>query len=302
MQDIEVDVTLTGGRTCSCVLPSDSPLLRDLFVSLAAGQQRNSENPGLLLQLPIDDGQAACSFMSTSVLSVITRPPVLIQAQQAQGGGIGRQHAGLTAASGSASSVSIEHFLTPEENRNLLDYALAQEPHFTGSTVTSNDGKHELPSHRKSKVLFGIKDTKWRDVFLNRLKLHLPHILSTLGRDGFVFDSSEIQLTASNDGDFFKAHADADHNVEAVASRVVTFVYYLHKLPKPFSGGDLLLYGDAGGSGHGDGRVTATEPQNNMLVAFLSDRLHEVDIVRCPSKAFSDSRFTVNGWLRSGVA
>ena len=180
---------------------------------------------------------------------------------------------------------------------------LQTSSHFEGSTVIVDTSCEDVKKYRKSKVLFAIKDSKWPDVLINRLKLHLPHILATLGRNGFKFDSTEIQLTASNDGDYFKRHADADHNHETVANRVITFVYYLHKTPKPYSGGNLLIYGGPETSAHpGGGGVSSISPENNMLVAFPSDCWHEVDIVRCPSQAFSESRFTVNGWLRAGAA
>ena len=122
MRDIEVDVTLTGGRSYSSILPSNSPLLQDLFVSLASGQQSDPQHPGLLIQLPLEGGEAACSFMSTSVVSIVTRPAVLIEPQQAQGIGNERKF-----APAHASYVRIEDFLTPEENRQLLDYVLANE-------------------------------------------------------------------------------------------------------------------------------------------------------------------------------
>lgn len=293
-----MNVTLTGGSTYSSTLPSNSPLLHDLFVSLASGRQADPQHPGLLMQLPLEGGEAACSFMSTSVVSIVTRPAVLVQQQQVQGIELER-----TAAPAAASHVCIEDFLTPEENRQLLDYAMANEPHFEGSSVVVDTGREQVTKYRKSRVFFAIKDSSWPAVFINRLKLHLPHILATLGRNGFRFDSTEIQLTASNDGDYFKRHADADKNHKEVASRVITFVYYLSKIPRPYSGGNLLIYGDAGPSAHpGGSDVTSIAPDNNMLVVFPSDRLHEVDIVRCPSRAFSDSRFTVNGWLSAGAA
>jgi Rps23 Pro-64 3,4-dihydroxylase Tpa1-like proline 4-hydroxylase len=42
--------------------------------------------------------------------------------------------------------------------------------------------------------------------------------------------------------------------------------------------------------------LTLTPPQNS-IVFFPSSYLHEVMPVSCPSRAFADSRLTVNGWL-----
>src|SRR6184192_3632415 len=38
-------------------------------------------------------------------------------------------------------------------------------------------------------------------------------------------------------------------------------------------------------------------PRQNQLVAFPSCLAHEITLVDCPSRAFADSRFTVNGWF-----
>ena len=178
---------------------------------------------------------------------------------------------------------------------------MEKEPEFQASSVTTG-----VEGHRKSRVLFAIKDSKWRDIFLRRLGLHLPHILSTLNVSDFSIGESEIQLTASNDGDFFKPHADASREraatdkEAATASREITYVYYLHRMPRPFAGGSLLIYeGGPGQPAYESGKVASTiAPHNNCLIAFGSNRWHEVDMVRCPSGEFADSRFTVNGWLR----
>ena len=288
MRNVEIEVTLQGGGTHACVLPSDSPLLRDLYLGLANSSSGEGRQTGVLIQLPIDEGRAAISFMSTSVLSIASRPAVLIDSQP-------QAYAqGAASAAAAPPYVRIDDFLTPAENEQLLQYALEGEEKFEGSTVFHNlkGGVHE--DYRKSRVLFAIKETRWKKAFIDRLKLHLPHITATLGMPGFRFQGSEIQLTASNDGDFFKPHADADHTNEKVATRVLTFVYYLNRTPKPYAGGNLLLYGVDRSK-----QVTAISPQNNCLVSFASSCWHEVDVVRCPSRAFADSRFTINGWLRS---
>lgn len=295
MRNVEIEVTLSGGQTYTSVLRSDSPLLEDLYAGLAAGQSDSAQRPDVLIQLPVDEGRAAASFMAKSVISITSRPPVLIQSESH----LVSQGKEPSAVAGPP-FVLINDFLTPAENEQLLQYALESEGHFEGSTVYQ-DFKHTADhSTRKSRVLFAIKDSRWRKIFIDRLKLHLPHIFASLGMPTFKFDDIEIQLTASNDGDFFKPHADSDRNNEQVAARVVTFVYYLHRTPKAYSGGDLLLYGeDPRMSYHNGGHVTAISPDNNCLVSFVSSQWHEVDLVRCPSRMFQDSRFTINGWLRS---
>jgi Rps23 Pro-64 3,4-dihydroxylase Tpa1-like proline 4-hydroxylase len=195
-----------------------------------------------------------------------------------------------------AEHLEIGDFLTPDENRQLLDYALASEPQFQGSSVTT-----AVEDYRRSRVLFAIRDSRWCDVILKRLKLYLPHIAAMLDVPPFDISEFEIQLTASNDGDYFKPHPDAGQDQHQTSQRRITYVYYLHRTPRPFSGGDLLIYGKAPGPPGYDlhGPITSIAPRNNSLVAFASDRWHEVDLIRCPSRTFADSRFTVNGWLRA---
>jgi Rps23 Pro-64 3,4-dihydroxylase Tpa1-like proline 4-hydroxylase len=265
-----------------------------LYVGLAASALLSGQAPATLIQLPIENGQAAVSFMSTSIQSLTTRPAVLIQSPGVQ--------ESLGSSQGMPASplyVRIEDFLTPGENEELLRYAVENEERYEGSSVNNGKGASKDDKFRKSRVLFAIRDSRWKHVFVGRLKLHLPHVLATLGVPRFDIEETEIQLTSSNDGDFFRRHLDADKNNEHVSPRTVTFVYYLNRTPKPFRGGDLLLYADSAGTiaDKGSGIVTVS-PQNNCLIAFASNRWHEVDIVSCPTKAFADSRFTVNGWLR----
>ena len=288
---IELEVTLTGGHQYSSVLPSDSPILHDLYLALAGGAMSDSGDPGILIQLPLSNGHAACTFMSTSVISLTTRPPVLVQPQA-----VSDARVQIASPSRTPTYVRIDDFLTPDENRQLLDYALVSEADFEGSTVTT-----AVEGYRKSRVLFPVKDSKWPELFMSRLELHLPHIASTLLSGDFTVTNNEVQLTASNDGDYFKAHSDSGDDTEQTAIREITYVYYFHQEPRPYVGGNLLLYnGRPGDPDYENGKsVLSIAPVNNCLVAFASDQMHEVDVVRCPSAAFADSRFTINGWLSS---
>ncbi|MFN0264531.1 2OG-Fe(II) oxygenase [Tepidamorphus sp. 3E244] len=282
---VDVRVDLLGGVSRSCQLPAESEILEALHAALATS---GPGMPARLVQLPLDGGTTAFSFMSDRLVSVTTTPPVLIEQELMQPAVTG-------AGPGRVSHVVIDDFLTPAENRALLQFAVSEEPNFTKSSVILKEGDMADETYRKSRVHFGIRETGWFDTFANRLKLHLPHLMKTLAVDQMRFEDAELQLTASNDGDFFKQHSDSDHNHERAGTRALTFVYYLHREPCPFTGGDLLFFdhGDVNAAG-----VTAVPPRNNSLVAFPSEHFHEVDLVRCPSRAFGDSRFTVNGWLR----
>ena len=289
-RDIAVEFVLAGGVRYTTELPSDSKLLHDLHVALLLNQRPDLGTQPFVLQVPLDGGTRACTFMSTALAALTTSPPVLVEPTAY----LAPATAPAPAQAARPRYLEIEDFLTPAENKKLLAYALEQEPNFTGSSVI--DGQKD---RRKSRVLFGIKDSPWRATFLDRLALYLPHIIHVLGKADFRAAKSEVQLTASNDGDFFRPHADSVASDARVAGREVTFVYYMHRTPRPYAGGGLFLYSGMPGQPdyeRGAG-VTVVEPRNNLLVAFSSDTLHEVDMVRCPSAAFADSRFTVNGWF-----
>lgn len=91
-----------------------------------------------------------------------------------------------------------------------------------------------------------------------------------------------------------------DNGSSETQNRELTYVYYFYREPKPFSGGELLLYDSKIENNYyvqADSFKTV-EPRNNSIVFFPSRYLHEVKLVSCPSKAFADSRFTINGWIR----
>ena len=108
----------------------------------------------------------------------------------------------------------------------------------------------------------------------------------------------ELQMTSHNDGDYFKLHND--NGSPDTADRVVSFVYYCNLLPKRFSGGELRLYDSRVENSYWVAADTfqTVEPINNSIVFFPSRLLHEVMLIQCESRAFADSRFTLNGWVR----
>ena len=107
----------------------------------------------------------------------------------------------------------------------------------------------------------------------------------------------EAQITASNDGDFFRFHND--NGSEKVAQRYLTFVYFFQREPRQFEGGELRIH-DARLEGQdyvSEGSYQTITPRQNQIVFFPCELMHEVTAVNCPSKLFADGRFTLNGWL-----
>jgi SM-20-related protein len=197
----------------------------------------------------------------------------------------------------SAQCVVLDEFLTSAELNTLRQYVLAHEMQFELSEVISPGvtGGAVDYEHRRSHVLMDMGGHE--SMIVDRLLTCLPRILEKWGRDPFPISRVETQTTASNHGDFFHCHID--NGAEAVVTREVTFVYFFHREPKQFSGGELRIYDSRR---ENDNYVPTANyrtivPEQNQLVLFASGLSHEITPVECPSGTFADSRFTVNGWV-----
>jgi SM-20-related protein len=197
-----------------------------------------------------------------------------------------------------AKCVVLDEFLAPQELAELTRFTLEHEADFSTSEVVSPASESGVIDyeHRRSRVLMEL--AHHQGVILQRIKAALPQVLAQLGMEEFSIAEVEAQITASNDGDFFRFHSDNTNN--RVASRYLTFVYFFHREPRQFEGGELRIHDarivdDAYVS---EGSYQTIVPRQNQIVLFPCELLHEITPVNCPSRIFADSRFTLNGWLR----
>jgi Rps23 Pro-64 3,4-dihydroxylase Tpa1-like proline 4-hydroxylase len=192
--------------------------------------------------------------------------------------------------------VVLDEFLAPAEVEALMAYTLANEGEFQVSEVISPEiGGGVDFDYRRSRVLQDLGT--YREVMADRVQAALPRILEQIDHAEFPVTRVESQITASNDGDFFRWHNDNGEG--EIASREITFVYFFHREPKQFHGGELRLYDSRWDRGmyRPESTYHTVVPQQNQMICFLSSLAHEITPVECPSKAFADSRFTLNGWL-----
>jgi Rps23 Pro-64 3,4-dihydroxylase Tpa1-like proline 4-hydroxylase len=153
--------------------------------------------------------------------------------------------------------------------RQLLDYVLSQEEYFRQATVSMGASRAVIEGVRRARVLESLGS--FESAFLEQLRRIAPIPPGRI----------ESQITASNHGDYFRLHQDGGPD----DTREITFVYFLHGEPRPFSGGELKI------------RDSAMAPHGDTLILFPSCSVHEVLPVEVPSRKFADSRFTVNGWI-----
>jgi Rps23 Pro-64 3,4-dihydroxylase Tpa1-like proline 4-hydroxylase len=192
-----------------------------------------------------------------------------------------------------ANYYKIENFLSPEEYQTALELAFANQEYFFSSKVLNN-----AEEHRKSSVFVMKNIPDFYEMMRHKVLEVRPQVLEQLNLDPFLVSWLEMQLTAHNDGDFYKIHNDAAPG-EHSWNRVLTYVYYFYQEPRSFYGGNLRIYdtviqGDTVGI---KDKFETIEPQNNTIVFFDSRVKHEVMPVICPSLKFEDSRFTINGWI-----
>jgi len=135
-----------------------------------------------------------------------------------------------------------------------------------------------------------------------RVRAILPVMFRRLGTETFEPSKLELEMVAHGDGAFFTEHRDTiiqgEESTEGqkfVARRIISAVYYFHRLPKSFTGGVLRIYPATGRNK--SSAFVEIEPTNDTFVFFPSWFPHEVLPVVCPSLQFEDSRFAINCWV-----
>lgn len=192
-----------------------------------------------------------------------------------------------------ATYLQIDNFLPEEEYQQVIDTAFNKQSKFYDSRTVTN-----TENYRQSLILPGKEFSEVYYLVKNKLLETFPSLINQLKHPEFSVSHIEMQMTAHNDGAFYKAHTDAGS--EKTKTRELTYVYYFYQEPKQFSGGELKIY-DTEVQGKKfiqkeNSRVI--EPRNNSIVFFNSRCKHEVLPISCSSNEFKASRFTLNGWLR----
>jgi len=273
---ISVRILLHGGRVYETSCAEDSPMLESLAEALSGDPGANG-----FAQLTLEEGgtQRGLAVPASAILAVETSPRVMLRWQP-------------RSAVENAPYIRIPNFLTEEENQAILDYALRKESDYQASQVAT-----KLEDYRQSRVLMRLEDL---DVdFDGRIREIVPDALNYFHLPLPSTTKLETQLSTHSDGGYYRIHND--NGSPDTVTRMLTYVYYFHRQPIAFKGGQLRLYDSRVESGRWRHAETFVElnPENNMLVLFPSRVLHEVLPTYCSSDAFADGRFTLNGWVRN---
>jgi len=190
--------------------------------------------------------------------------------------------------------VSQANFLG-EQRLKLLEHMIAREKKFASATVIER-GRGKPAVNEKLRRARTLDDLgEFAGLFSEGIKQSLEPVLKRLGVEPFPIARIEMQATASGDGDYFRMHRDGGED----DSRVISFVYFCFREPRRFSGGELRLFDAERVKDKlvSTDRSVTLSPRQDMILFFPSGSEHEVLPVRVPSRAFADSRFTVNGWI-----
>jgi Rps23 Pro-64 3,4-dihydroxylase Tpa1-like proline 4-hydroxylase len=191
--------------------------------------------------------------------------------------------------------VLFRDFLPPDIHSKLIPFVHSAQDQFFHGKIFVQGAKAYTPGVREVLAFQG----RWEgeNQFLRKVKEVLPQILGRLGVAPFEIGVVDMELRAYQDQHYFKVHMDAPPG-SARASRIVSFVYYFHRLPKPYTGGELLLFdSDIEANNFTGTRFTRVVPEDNSVIFFRSCFFHCVTPINCPSKEFADSRFAVGGFI-----
>jgi len=180
---------------------------------------------------------------------------------------------------------------------SLLNFVMTKREDFAPARI--RDAAPDF-DHKSARNCLRLRDFEplRRDV-VDAVDAVVDHAAATLGLQGLSPADKETEMVCTGDGGFYKTHDDTfSPDRKRFGVRALTFVYYFHRRPKGFEGGDLRLYSPMPGRSE---EFVDVAPASNRLVAFPAFFPHEARPVRCTSGRFEDSRFSINCWIYRAV-
>ena len=191
--------------------------------------------------------------------------------------------------------LEIDDFLPADEHARLLAWAIRNR----GAMELARIGSGQYaPGIRNANVLRKDVKPRWKPALTERIRALVPTLFDRLGVPPVPIHTIETQLVSYTDGCFVRPHLDtATESGREPTDRMLTAVYYFHREPKPFSGGELRLY-PLSRPPEDAPQFLDLMPRENSIIAFSSWVPHEVLPVEVPSGRYADSRFAINFWVR----
>ena len=198
-------------------------------------------------------------------------------------------------------------FLDAVECDRLLALALHGRERFAYAEVGDPSSPRLDPEVRVTLEADDRTMQAFRPWFAPKIRRLVPEVLARLRMEGIDRYGVEISMRVYLTGGFYRPHPDAYNHAAApfrhayalLRARKLSFVYFFHREPSRFSGGDLLLYDtdtDTGVCSYD--RFSRIVPLRNSIAFFPSACWHQVTPVLCETDDFGDGRWTVNGHVR----
>ena len=191
--------------------------------------------------------------------------------------------------------VRIRNFLSHAERERLLSVALAMRGRFAPAGTGLGADRKVRPLERRA---LEARLHSWKDGcdwFERKLREALPKVSMLLRIDELERCNMVLSMIAHPDGGFGTRHRDTP--------AVLVGVCYFHRDPRPFSGGDLLLYDtEVETSRYGVSGFSRVEPAAGSIVFYPGSYVHEVVPVACEPNDLTAARLSVAVTFRSKAA
>jgi Rps23 Pro-64 3,4-dihydroxylase Tpa1-like proline 4-hydroxylase len=197
--------------------------------------------------------------------------------------------------------VLLDNFLPSALHDALMPFMIAAEPRLTPAMV----GQNEYNSNaRESLELRDDREAaELQRAVAKQIRGVIPAMIARLHIEPFEYDRLEVKMRVYADGHFFRVHMDNPPNNPETCNRQISYVYFYHRVPRAYSGGDLILFDtDVANNQYSTAAFTRVEPEDNSIVFFPSGCYHSVVPVKCPTKQIADSRFAINGHVSKKAA
>ncbi len=192
----------------------------------------------------------------------------------------------------------IDNFLSREEREYFWQRAVNSESDYEKAGIGLEDDVIVDCYQRDTEVLrLGVEE---KQQMRQKIKSYIDVLFRKFRISEREVDKIEVKLTSHTQDGFFKIHHDGFSPIDG-SIRYLSWVYYFHANPKPYEGGDLVLFdSDAIKDDHRFSPINYTRyiPQDNQIIFFPSWFYHGVTPVALLSPGFSSGRFAVAGHIR----
>ena len=195
----------------------------------------------------------------------------------------------------------IENFLPPKEHERAQAIALSLAPRLGAAKIGTGAERRVDESQRLGLSTDPLDDDALNAILIVRIRALMPTIQERLRLQPWVPPHAIVELQAYPDGGYGRVHRD-NHQSMADPRMRLNCIYYVHREPRAFRGGDLLLYDTSieAGDNHDQFAFSRIEPTGNSLVVMPRGSSHGVGQVEARSSALADARLAVAVSLRDG--